>query len=171
MPQMIAVDFSRVLLARLTPGESVMAGFRGILDDQRIQRAVILSGIGSVVKAQFLGVRPHAHRPFGTKWITQLEAEGPFEILTIEGNVFPSARSQVVHLHVTLGTSDGKVIGGHLVDGEVYTTVELFLAVLDCCRVRKVKDPLAGGIQLNIPTPGPGVTALRHRKPGGSRSR
>ena len=140
MVHAVTIDFPRTFLARVMPGESLMGGFRRILDVHRIQRAVILSGIGSLVEARFLGVQPGAKRPFGPKRITQLEAQGPFEILTLEGNIFPSGHTQIVHLHVALGTSDGKVIGGHLVDGEVYTTVELFLAALDHCRVRKVKD-------------------------------
>ena len=40
-----------------------------------------------------------------------------------------SDQGRIVHLHVTLGTADGQVIGGHLVDGEIYTTVELVPAV------------------------------------------
>lgn len=165
MAQATVVDFPRLLLTRIMPGESVMAGLREVLDAHGIRRAVVLSGIGSMVEASFLGVRPGAVRPFGPKCITRLEARGPFEILTLEGNVFPSGRTQILHLHVTLGTSEGKVIGGHLVDGEVYTTVELFLAALDHCRVRKAKDSTAGGIQLQIPRLGPGVVAPRRPAP------
>lgn len=169
MAQATTIDFPRVLLARVMPGESLVEGFRGILDAHAIQRAVVLSAIGSLVDARFLGVQPGAKRPFGPKHIIQLAAQGPFEILTLEGNVFPSHRTQIVHLHVTLGTSDGKVIGGHLVDGEVYTTVELFLAALDHCRVRKAKDPISGGIQLRVPRPRQGLAASR--PPESERSR
>jgi len=40
-----------------------------------------------------------------------------------------SDQGRIIHLHVTLGTADGQVIDGHLVDGEIYTTVELVPAV------------------------------------------
>ena len=96
MTHATVIDFSRILLARLMPGESVAAGFRGILDTHRIQRGVILSGIGSLMEAEFLGVKPGAVRPFGLKCITRLEAHGPFEILTIAGNIFPSSRRQII---------------------------------------------------------------------------
>jgi predicted DNA-binding protein with PD1-like motif len=171
MAQAIAVDLSRVLLVRLMPGELVMESFRGILDAHQIQRAVILSAIGSLAEARFFGVQPGTGRPFTPKCVTRLEAQGPFEILTLEGNVFPTSRDRVIHLHVTLGTSDGSVIGGHFVDGEVYTAVELFLAPLDQCRLVKGKDAVAGGFQLRIPKAGPGMAESHSPKSQPSRTR
>jgi len=171
MAQAISVDLSRVLLVRLMPGESVMQSFREILDAHKIQRAVILSAIGSLVEARFFGVQPGTGRPFTPKCVTRLEAQGPFEILALEGNVFPTSRDRVIHLHVTLGTSDGSVIGGHFVDGEVYTTVELFLARLDQCHLVKAKDAVAGGFQLRFPGPGLARRASRSGRSASSRTR
>jgi predicted DNA-binding protein with PD1-like motif len=148
-----------------------MTGIQGVLDGHEVQRAVILSGIGSVVEARFLGVQPGAARPFMPSCVTRMETQGPFEILTLEGNIFPSSQAPVVHLHVTLGTSDGAVIGGHLVDAEVYTTVEIFLAAMDTCRIGKVKDSTAGGFQLKFPKSSSGGPASRSRKSVPSRAR
>jgi uncharacterized protein len=147
----VVVKSPRTLLARILPGESVMAGFLEILRAHGVERTAVLSGIGSLVTARFLGVQPGAGRPFRSQSITHLAARGPFEILTLEGNAFPSDEGPVVHLHVTLGCADGRVLGGHLVDGAVYTTVELLLLALDGCRVGKARDAVAGGIQLAFP--------------------
>lgn len=152
MSQAVDVGAVRMLLVRLLPGESVMESFGSVLDEHRISRAAVLSGIGSFVRATFLGVRRGATRPFGLNKATRVSARGPFEVLSLEGNVFPTDRERVVHLHVSLGTSDGGVIGGHLVDAEVYTTVEMLLIALDGCTVRKAADPVAGGIQLQLPS-------------------
>ena len=57
----------------------------------------------------------------------------------------------IPHLHVTLGTDDGNVIGGHLDRATVYTTLELFLAEIRDCDVVKHKDEVAGGIQIKLP--------------------
>ena len=108
----VVVKSLRTLLARILPGESVMAGFAEILRSHGIERAAVLSGIGSLVTARFLGVQPGAGRPFRPQSITHLAARGPFEILTLEGNTFPSDEGPIVHLHVTLGTADGRVLGG-----------------------------------------------------------
>jgi len=161
------VTVARTYLARLMPGESVQVGFQQILNTHRIERGMVISGIGSLVSAQFLGVQPGAKRPFGPKAMTHMAAQGPFEILTLEGNVFPSDQGRIVHLHVTLGTSDGHVIGGHLVDGEVYTTVELLIAALGRCRISKAEDPVAGGIQLHfVPSAGQARPRSGRRRTG-----
>jgi hypothetical protein len=156
MPKTVNLGATRLLLVRLLPAEPLMESFRSVLEEHRITRATILSAIGSFVTASFLGVRRGATRPFGSKKTTRISAHGPFEVLSLEGNVFPAGQESIVHLHVSLGTSDGRVLGGHLVDAEVYTTVEMLLIALDGCAVAKAPDAIAGGIQLAMESPDDG---------------
>jgi hypothetical protein len=66
----VVVKSLRTLLARILPGESVMAAFAEILRSHGIERAAVLSGIGSLVTARFLGVQPGAGRPWKANWCT-----------------------------------------------------------------------------------------------------
>ena len=145
------VDLSNVLIIRMRPKEELRAKIEEVMSTNNIKRAVVLSGIGSIFEATFFGVVPNSPLPFGQDKITVIRKTGPFEVLTMEGNILPMEEKLIPHLHVTLGASDGSVIGGHLDRGIVYTTLELFLAEIRGCNVEKSKDDLAGGIQIKLP--------------------
>lgn len=55
-----------------------------------------------------------------------------FEIVSLVGTFSPDDQGKVTlkHLHMSLSDSDGTVIGGHLVSGRVYTTLELVLGTI-----------------------------------------
>ena len=76
-----------------------------------------------------------------------MEAYGPFELLTLEGDVVPLVGEfgdlkdgdLVLHLHCTLGTAYGNLFGGHLFKATIFTTTELFLARVKTARSRRIK--------------------------------
>ncbi|MEM2982024.1 MAG: DUF296 domain-containing protein, partial [Candidatus Bathyarchaeia archaeon] len=96
-------------------------------------------------------VKPDSKLPYSAEQITKISVRGPFEVLTMEGNILPSSDRLIQHLHVALGTHDGRVVGGHLERATVYTTLELFLAEIKGCNVEKRDDKIAGGIQIKLP--------------------
>lgn len=145
------VDLSNVLIVRMRPKEELRQKLEEVMSENAFKRAVILSAIGSVCEATFFGVKPDSKLPFGQDKITVIKKTGPFEVLTMEGNILPMGDQLIPHLHVTLGTYDGNVIGGHLDRAIVYTTLELFLAEIKGCDVAKHKDEVAGGIQIKLP--------------------
>ena len=145
------VDLSNVLIVRMRPKEELRQKLEEVMSENAFKRAVILSAIGSVYEATFFGVKPDSVLPFGQDKITVIKKTGPFEVLTMEGNILPMGNQLIPHLHVTLGTYDGNVIGGHLDRAIVYTTLELFLAEIKGCDVAKRNDEVAGGIQIELP--------------------
>ncbi len=145
------VDLSNVLIVRLRPKEEIREKLAEVMSANSLRRAVVLSAIGSIYEATFYGVKPDSELPYGQDQITVIRRTGPFEVLTMEGNILPAEERLVPHLHVTLGTYDGNVIGGHLDRAIVYTTLELFLAEIRGCDVMKHKDEVSGGIQIRLP--------------------
>ena len=49
---------------------------------------------------------------------------GQVEVLSLVGDVAEQDDQPVVHLHAVLGRRDGSTIGGHLLRGEVWPTLE-----------------------------------------------
>lgn len=49
------------------------------------------------------------------------------EILNITGNIARFGDEPRLHAHVTLGRRDGSVLGGHLISGSVWPTLEITL--------------------------------------------
>lgn len=145
------VDLSNVLIVRMKPKEELRAKLEEVMAENNFKRAVVLSAIGSVYDATFYGVKPGSDLPYNPDQITIVKKTGPFEVLTMEGNILPAGNRLIPHLHVTLGAHDGTVVGGHLDRATVYTTIELFLAEIKGSQVMKIDDEVAGGIQIKLP--------------------
>ena len=122
------IDLSNVVIVRMKSMEDTRTKILGVMAENKFKRAVILSAIGSVYDAIFCGVKQKSELPYNQDQITIMKKKGPFEVLTMEGNILPLEGQLIPHIHVTLGTHDGNVIGGHLETATVYTTIELLLA-------------------------------------------
>jgi len=143
-------NINRVVLSRFMPDEDLFESLKKIAKDHGIERGVILSAIGSVKNVVFVNVRSHAGLPVKKEDMMEAEQPGPFELLSLEGNFFPSQEGgePVIHLHAILGTSSGSVSGGHLLKATVFATVEIILGSLTGSSVYKVKSDVTRRMEL-----------------------
>ncbi len=76
--------------------------------------------------------------------------EGPFELISLEGNFFPpdDEGDPIIHLHVILGSPSGEVIGGHLFEAKIFTTAEIIIGKIAGSSVFKAKNDLTGLMEL-----------------------
>ena len=66
------------------------------------------------------------------------------EVVALNGNVSLGEDGEpVVHVHALLGRADGQTLGGHLVEGTVFPTLEVVLIPLPG-EVRRRRDPTTG---------------------------
>lgn len=139
-----------LILSRLMPGEDLFAGLERISKEHGIERGMIISAIGSLKNVVFVNVRPHTGIPVKAEDMIEIEEAGPFELLSLEGNFFPSQEDgePVIHLHAILGTSSGAVTGGHLLKARVFTTAEIILGSLTGSSVYKAKSDMTQRMEL-----------------------
>ncbi|MHB8993389.1 MAG: PPC domain-containing DNA-binding protein, partial [Chloroflexota bacterium] len=151
------VDLSDVLFTRLRPGEDLFGRVKEICEENDLQRGVILASIGSLTDVAFVNPKPGASMPFDPSTMLNLtELKGPFELLTLEGTVFPLVGEfgdlkdgdPVLHLHGVLSSEEGKVTAGHLRKATVFTTVELFLARIKGSKAVKKKSVVSALTEL-----------------------
>lgn len=144
------IKIDEMILTRLMPDEDLFISLKKIAKDHGIERGVILSAIGSLKNVVFVNVRPHTGIPVKTEDMIEIEEGGPFELLSLEGNFFPSQEDgePVIHLHAILGTSSGAVTGGHLLKARVFTTAEIILGSLTGSSVYKAKSDMTGRMEL-----------------------
>lgn len=146
------VDLSEVYFMRFQPGDDLFAAVSEACKEQGIDRAVIVSGIGSLVDVSFVSPKEAIEIPVVKDKLNFVDQKGPFELLTLEGNVVPlvgefgnmKEGDPVLHLHVTLATKEGEISGGHLVKATVFTTTELFLANVKNSKVKKKQSCVTG---------------------------
>jgi predicted DNA-binding protein with PD1-like motif len=145
-----AAKIDEVILSRLIPGEDLFTSLKKITKDHGIDRGVILSAIGSLKNVVFVNVRPHAGLPVKKEDMMEGKEAGPFELLSLEGNFFPSQEDgePVIHLHAILGTSSGAATGGHLLKATVFTTGGIILGAIAGSSVYKAKSDVTKRMEL-----------------------
>ena len=147
-----AVDLSEAYFMRFRPGEDLFERIKDVAKEKSIERATILSGIGSLCDVAFRDLKTGIDLPVNLDKTNLLEEYGPFELLTLEGNIVPLVGEfgdlkdgdPVIHLHCTLGTAYGNLFGGHLFKATVFTTTELFIAKVKNSRVKKKQGTVTG---------------------------
>lgn len=120
VPDVVAVSgkIDRVVVLRFKYMADLLGGIEKAVADQKIQNAVILSGVGSVRNYHVHSV---SNRTFPSKNTFTKDASTPADIVSMNGYVL----SGKVHAHLTM-TDANKAFGGHL---EPDTTVFTFAIV------------------------------------------
>jgi uncharacterized protein len=78
-----------------------------------------------------------------TKEYRRIVVEEQVEGLSLLGDVAVAAEGPTLHVHAVLGTADGSVVGGHLLEGYVRPTLEVIL-IQPRSYLRKRRDPVTG---------------------------
>ena len=119
----IATQFDRVVVLRFKFDTDLLSGLEKMVKQEKIQNAIILSGMGSVRGYQ---VHQVSNRTFPSKNMFVKNPTEPADVIGMSGFV----ANGVLHPHITLATPD-RVIGGHLEPGtNVFTFAVVTLGVL-----------------------------------------
>jgi uncharacterized protein len=145
-----AARIDGMILSRLVPGDDLFKRLKKIAQDHGIERGIILSAIGSLKNVVFRNVKRDTVLPVSPENTHEMEEAGPFELLSLEGNLFPSegGGESILHLHVMLGSPSGDVRGGHLFQATVFSTTEIVLGKITGSSVCKAKSDVTGLMEL-----------------------
>ncbi|MBQ0931483.1 DUF296 domain-containing protein [Ideonella sp. 4Y16] len=123
---------------RLPPGTDLKAGLLALLAQPAwADGAFVVAGIGSLHGARLRLAAADA----------ATEIAGPCELLSLQGTLSTDG----AHLHAALADAQGRVWGGHLLDGNrVRTTAELLLAPLPGWRLSRAADAATGYAELVV---------------------
>jgi uncharacterized protein len=122
---------------RLMPGEDLKKSIQQFVTANNIQAGWITSSVGSLTVACI-------------RFANATEGKvlrGPFEIISLNGTV--SANGS--HLHIAISDAEGRMLGGHLLDGcIIYTTAEIVIGSTDKYRFERKPDGSTGYAELQI---------------------
>jgi predicted DNA-binding protein with PD1-like motif len=147
------VDLSEVILTRFHPGDDLFPTLVKTVKEQGWERAVILSGIGSLEDVVFVAPKPAFKIPVQpAENLNKIEMKGPFELMSIEGNIVPIVGEfgnmkhgdPVLHVHCLLSHGTGELTGGHMIAAKVFTTAEIFIAHVKNSNVKKKQSDVTG---------------------------
>ena len=127
----------RALPLRLPPGSDLRREIETVVSTLPERSGFVLCGIGSLVQASL--------RYAAAECATLLVE--PLEILSLTGSVTPES----AHLHASVSTASGAVIGGHVGYGcLVRTTAEVLVVALSEWKLWREHDPASGYRELTV---------------------
>lgn len=143
----------RIVVARVRLGGDLFLMMEEIAEKENIRAGVILSAVGALSRASMRNVKTLPEKlPIREANRFSVSLEGPFEILSVSGNISEVEGRPTVHAHITLSAvRDDEVIslGGHLTEGCIACPfVELVIAELEDISMRKALDDETGTYQL-----------------------
>jgi uncharacterized protein len=126
----------RSLLIGLDHGADMIAQITELARDLEIETAVF-SAIGAFSSAE-LGCYDQVKHEYG-----KILVDEPVELVSCSGNITIRDGQPFVHAHAALADRDGKVLGGHLMNGTVFAA-EVHLQELLGQPLRRVHDQTTG---------------------------
>jgi len=138
---------SFVSAVRLTPGDDLKQGLlKFMTKSPELTSAWIQTCVGSLDKAVIRLANATA-----TNKNQVLELNERFEILGLVGTI--DENGAAAHLHITLGDKNGKVYGGHVMDGcTIFTTAEIVLGTSPGIKFGRAFDKSTGFPELSVTT-------------------
>jgi uncharacterized protein len=117
-------------------GDEAMASLKRFARSERLEAAQI-TGVGGFERAT-VGWFDRAARQF-----RRIPVDEPSEVLSLIGDVAEAQDGPGLNVHVVLGLSDGTTRGGHLLEGQVFPTLELVVTE-NPAELRRVMHPDLG---------------------------
>lgn len=128
-------NFGNTMVVRLDKGDKIAESLLKAVKAERLTAASI-TGIGAVDDFE-VGVFDLEKSDYN-----RIRYTGNHEINALVGNLTTKDGAPYLHLHITCTNQDGKVVGGHLLDGSISLTAEIFLQPFDAKIERKYDETL-----------------------------
>ena len=128
-------NFGNMMVVRLDKGDKIAESLLKAVKAERLSSASI-TGIGAVDDFE-VGVFDLEKSDYNRFHYT-----GNHEINSLVGNLTAKDGAPYLHLHITCTDQEGKVVGGHLLDGNISLTAEIFLQPFDAKIERKYDETL-----------------------------
>ncbi|HLJ59229.1 MAG TPA: PPC domain-containing DNA-binding protein [bacterium] len=142
---MDAQRFGRCRVMRLDPGDEIMATLLDFATHEGLGGATV-HGIGafSRVGLRYFDIKEKRYK---TRTLDE-----QVEVVSLLGSIGLDRNGPVIHIHASVSDAQTCTHSGHLSEGIVRPTLELFLTMLDG-ELRRKKDPDTGLELLDLPRP------------------
>lgn len=133
MDPVVTGSVGKVHAFRMETGELFMETLQKVCEDKQIKNGVILSCMGSLNGARFFTPAEIPGKKFPYGYAEPTVLTGPIELYGATGFISHGENEEVLlHVHVSLGDSEGKGYVGHLIDGnKVLFTLDVVLMEIE----------------------------------------
>ena len=128
--------FDNTIIARIDAGEEIGAQIKAIAARENIALATV-SALGAVDKFTVGVFKPGEKKYYANRF------EGDYEIVSLTGTLSTMANEIYLHLHMSAGDEQGRVVGGHFNEANVSATCEAVIQIING-RVDRAFDARVG---------------------------
>lgn len=139
---MISRKVDNTYILRLDRGDDIIPVIKEFCEQNNIT-AGIISGFGVAGNLKLICFDGKTRTPKTKSF------EGDYEITSLLGNISYVDNELFPHLHITLVDYDFKAFGGHLVEGKIGLTGEIFIQTLNT-RIDRIKNEETGINIINL---------------------
>ncbi len=126
----------RVLVVVVDKGEDAVAAVNEVAQRHAIRGARV-TAVGGFAAAD-LGYFEREKRDYRT-----IQVREQVEVLSVLGDIAEHEGKAALHVHAVLGRRDGSTVGGHLLRGEVWPTLEVIISEVGANLAKRI-DPETG---------------------------
>lgn len=133
----IETKIKRVIVGKIEPDEDLIESIIKMVKDSDIKSGYI-NCIGALKKIT-IGYFDIESKEYLTRTIEEY-----VELVSCKGNISFKDGKPIIHLHVSIGTRDYNIIGGHLMQPSIVSiTGEVYILEIDK-KIKRVIDPQFG---------------------------
>jgi predicted DNA-binding protein with PD1-like motif len=136
----------RVLVIVCDKGEEAVAAVGGVLREHGLRAAQVI-GVGGLQGGE-LGYFDRTVRDY-----VRIPVAEQVEVLSLIGDVAERDGEPSLHVHAVLGRRDGSTLGGHLLRGEAWPTLEVVVTEVSPELAKRI-DPETGLALISARGPG-----------------
>lgn len=127
--------FGKTYIVRIDPGEEIVTKVAELATKEKIALAHVnaLGAVNEITVGVFDTVKKEYHANTFT---------GLYEIVSLHGTITEKDGHPYLHLHMSAGDEQGRVIGGHLSAAKVSATCEMVVTELDGHVGRKFSETI-----------------------------
>jgi len=146
-------SIGKVLPIQLPTGEDLITSLKKTCRDSGIRYAAILSTVGSLRQLMIENVIASKTSKTGADFGPPKVFPGPLQVMSLEGFIYDSAKGEMdYHIHGLFADTDGKICGGHLIEGGNPIQTRLVIVIGEIAGVRMVErlDEKSGHLVMNV---------------------
>jgi len=132
---------------RLNPGDDLVSSLENAASQAMStssSSAFVMTAVGSLDEVTLR--MANASRTDGSSSNEIKDWKERMEVVSLVGTLSPSGK----HLHMSLSDKNGTVVGGHLLSGKVFTTMEIVLGVINGVAFKREMDEETGYRELVV---------------------
>jgi hypothetical protein len=136
----------RIVPIQLPNGEDLLSSLKKVCAENGIRYGSILTTLGTLRKVTFVNLIRSEKTKTGFDFGEPRVIPGPLQVLSLQGLILEAAGEMAIHSHGAFVGMDGKVYGGHLVEGEnpIEARLETIICEISNVRLMETYDEKTG---------------------------